>query len=83
MFNTILACKEEQQLRKLIVVKFSSINSQESDAGLNLGSKVDSDGRNTSVITIIASMVVLFLFSWVLGSLTLYFQTVGIFLKEP
>ena len=74
MFIKILAFKEEQQLRKLLVVKFSSINSQESDAGLNPESKVDSDGRNTSVLTIIASMVVLFLFSWVLGSLILYFQ---------
>ena len=74
MFNRILACKEEQQLRKLIVVKFSSINSQESDAGLNLESKVDSDGRNPHVLTIIVAMVGLFLFAWVLGSLILYFQ---------
>ena len=74
MFITILACKEEKQLRKLLVVKISSVNSQESDAGLNPKSKVDSDGRNPHVLTFIAAMVVLFLFSWVLGSLVLYFQ---------
>ena len=74
MFITILPCKEEKQLRKLLVVKISSVNSQKSDARLNPESKVDSDGRNPPVLTIIAAMVVLFLFSWVLGSLILYFQ---------
>ena len=74
MFITILSCKEEQQLRNLLVVKISSVNSQESDAGLNPKSKVDSDGRNPPVLTIIVAMVVLFLFPWVLVSLIFYFQ---------
>ena len=74
MFITILACKEEKQLRKLLVVKISSVNSQKSDVGMNPKSKVDSDGRNPHVLTLIAAMVVLFLFPWVLVFLIFHFQ---------
>lgn len=75
----VLACKEERQLRKLLAVKFSSTDSQESAAGLNRESEVDDKGRNPPVLTIIAGIVVFLLFSWVLGSIVLFI--VGLFLK--
>ena len=79
MFIAVLSCKEEWQLRKMLAVKFSSTDSQESDSGLNPESKVDDDGINPPVLTIIAGIVVFILFAWVLGSIVL--SIVGLFLK--
>lgn len=67
----VLACKEERQLRKPLAVRFSSTDSQESDAGMNRKSEEDDTGRNPPVLTIIAGIVVFLLFCWVLGSLVL------------
>ncbi|GLJ39836.1 hypothetical protein SUGI_0814330 [Cryptomeria japonica] len=61
--------------RKLLAVKFSSSNSEESTSELKTKTELigerDNDGSNPPFLTILAGIVVFLLFAWALGSIVI------------